>query len=76
MDLLFTAPSAEPAGLLASRLALAGDSGECPPALVEGLGEGDIAEGLEAFWVNVSMASPNRHFTSSACGFKEVICLV
>lgn len=70
IDLLLTAPSPEPAGLLASRLAFACDSGELELLFAE---EGDAAllegvagalGGLFAVWA--SMASLKRHFTSSA----------
>ena len=70
IDLLLTAPSPEPAGLLASRLAFACDSGELELLFAE---DGDAAllegvagalGGLLAVWA--SMASLKRHFTSSA----------
>ena len=72
MDLLLTAPSPDPAGLLASRLALACDSGEV--LLVFGDGDGDalllegVAGALGGLVATCAIiASLNRHFTSSAC---------
>lgn len=72
MDLLLTAPSPEPAGLLASKLALACDSGEVllvldegDALLLEGVAGAGVLGGLVAIWT--IMASLNRHFTSSAC---------
>lgn len=70
IDLLLTAPSPEPAGLLASRLAFACDSGELEllfaeegdAALLEGVA--GVLGGLLAVWA--SIASLKRHFTSSA----------
>lgn len=79
MDRLLTAPSPEPAGLLASKLALACDSGEVLLVLLV-LGEGDallfegvvgagVLGGLVLTWAII--ASLNRHFTSSACHERE-----
>lgn len=82
MDRLLTAPSPEPAGLLASKLALACDSGEVLLVLLVllVLGEGDallfegvvgagVLGGLVLTWAII--ASLNRHFTSSACHERE-----
>lgn len=79
MDRLLTAPSPEPAGLLASKLALACDSGEVLLVLLV-LGEGDallfegvvgarVLGGLVLTWAII--ASLSRHFTSSACHERE-----
>ena len=82
MDRLLTAPSPEPAGLLASKLALACDSGEVLLVLLVllVLGEGDallfegvvgagVLGGLVLTWAII--ASLSRHFTSSACRERE-----
>lgn len=82
MDRLLTAPSPEPAGLLASKLALACDSGEVLLVLLVllVLGEGDallfegvvgagVLGGLVLTWAII--ASLSRHFTSSACHERE-----
>ena len=68
IDLLLTAPSPEPAGLLASRLALAGESGEL--LLLFGVAGGDVTLGV-AGATYATMASLSRHFTSSACQSKS-----
>ena len=68
MDLLLTAPSPEPAGLLASRLALAGESGEL--LLLFGVAGGDVTLGVAGATYAI-MASLSRHFTSSACQSKS-----
>ena len=64
IDLLLTAPSPEPAGLLASRLALAGESGEL--LLLFGVAVGDFTLGVAGATYAIS-----RHFTSSACQSKS-----
>ena len=64
IDLLLTAPSPEPAGLLASRLALAGESGEL--LLLFGVAGGDVTLGVAGATYAI-MASLSKHFTSSAC---------
>ena len=68
IDLLLTAPSPEPAGLLASRLALAGESGEL--LLLFGVAGGDVTLGVAGATYAI-MASLSRHFTSSACQSKS-----
>ena len=68
IDLLLTAPSPEPAGLLASRLALAGESGEL--LLLFGVAGGDVTLGAAGATYAI-MASLSRHFTSSACQSKS-----
>ena len=70
IDLLLTAPSPEPAGLLASRLALAGESGEL--LLLFGVAGGDVTLGVAGATYAI-MASLSRHFTSSACQSKSHI---
>lgn len=77
MDLLLTAPSPDPAGMLASRLALACDSGEV--LLVFGDGDALLLEGVAGALGGLVatcaiIASLNRHFTSSACR-KNVRCV-
>lgn len=72
IDLLLTAPSPEPAGLLASRLALAGESGEL--LLLFGVAGGDVTLGVAGATYAI-MASLSRHFTSSACQSKSCTCL-
>ena len=68
IDLLLTAPSPEPAGLLASRLALAGESGEL--LLLFGVAGGDFTLGVAGATYAI-MASLSRHFTPSACQSKS-----
>ena len=68
IDLLLTAPSPEPAGLLASRLALAGESGEL--LLLFGVAGGDVTLGVAGAMYAI-MASLSKHFTSSACQSKS-----
>ena len=68
IDLLLTAPSPEPAGLLASRLALAGESGEL--LLLFKVAAGDVTLGVAGATYAI-MASLSRHFISSACQSKS-----
>ena len=58
IDLLLTAPSPEPAGLLASRLALAGESGEL--LLLFGVAGGDVTLGVVGATYAI-MASLSSH---------------
>ena len=68
IDLLLTAPSPEPAGLLASGLALAGESGEL--LLLFGGTDGGVTLGVTlgvAGTTYAIMASLSKRFTSLTC---------